>query len=175
MTREGETLTSSASNPSSPEEIEEILELIEDDPQLDLLNLLGTIPFLPPSEVRRLEEKAVFRRFPPGAVVFREGERGEEWGIVIRGEAEVRATYGGKEVVVGRVGAGEIVGEVAVFHHVPRTSTIVAREPLDLCLFPGDLLIELSTKYGEFRIFLEKIIHERAEGTIRALEASTPS
>lgn len=170
-------MTSSASNPSSPEEIEEILELIEEESQGDLLSFLKRSfgDYLPSSELELLRDQAVLRRFSPGSLVFREGEVGKEWGVVLRGVAEVRATYGGKELVVGRVGPGEIVGEVAILREVPRTSSVIARDPLELYLFPGTTLGELAQKYSSFRTFLEQLIHDRAEATIRILESSSPS
>lgn len=61
-------------------------------------------------------------RAAPGAVLAREGRIGREWIVIVSGSAVVRVC--GSEVA--RLGPGDVIGEVALLDHGPRTATVVA-------------------------------------------------
>ncbi len=61
--------------------------------------------------------------FSAGAVIFNEGESGDMMYVVQEGELEV--SYRGK--VIETVGAGGIVGEMALVDRSPRSATVVAK------------------------------------------------
>jgi CRP-like cAMP-binding protein len=62
----------------------------------------------------------------PGKVLCKEGERGQEFFVIVDGEVEV--TKDGKELAT-RAG-GEFFGEIALIEDIPRTATVTARTPL---------------------------------------------
>lgn len=70
---------------------------------------------------------------PAGTVLCREGSRGEEFFVIIDGEAAV--TRGGARVAT--VGPGEFFGEIAVLEPVLRTATVTAATPLRFFLVSG--------------------------------------
>jgi CRP-like cAMP-binding protein len=73
------------------------------------------------------------RRLRPGQVLMTEGEPGHEMYFVRRGElAILKRITGGVEQVVGRVGPGEFVGEMALFDRRPRSASIRAESETDL-------------------------------------------
>lgn len=61
-----------------------------------------------------------------GAVLCREGKRGQEFFVIMDGEAEV--TRKGKRVAT--CGPGEFLGEIALIEDVPRTATVTAKTPI---------------------------------------------
>jgi CRP-like cAMP-binding protein len=63
---------------------------------------------------------------PPGTVMCREGSRGQEFFVIITGEAEV--TRGGRHLAT--LGAGDFFGEIALLERVRRTATVTAVTPL---------------------------------------------
>ena len=63
-----------------------------------------------------------------GKELTREGEPGNEFVIVLEGEAEVR--IGGK--VVAQRGPGDYLGEIALIANRPRTATVVATPELTI-------------------------------------------
>lgn len=69
-----------------------------------------------------------------GRVLCRQGESGHEAFVVIAGEATV--TVDGREVQ--KVAPGEIIGEVSLLDHGPRTATVVAATPMHLLVVPGN-------------------------------------
>jgi CRP/FNR family transcriptional regulator, cyclic AMP receptor protein len=63
---------------------------------------------------------------PAGTVLCEQGARGQEFFVIIDGEATV--TRGKKAVAT--VGAGDFFGEIALLEHVTRTATVTAATPL---------------------------------------------
>ena len=77
------------------------------------------------------------RRLRAGQVLVREGEPGSEMYFIRRGElAVVKRITGGRsgevEQVVGRVGPGEFVGEMALFDRRPRSATMRAESDTEV-------------------------------------------
>lgn len=62
-----------------------------------------------------------------GTVIIEEGSHSEEMYIVVEGELVVtKHSGGGKEVELGRIGPGDVVGEIALLDDAPRTATVSA-------------------------------------------------
>jgi CRP-like cAMP-binding protein len=70
----------------------------------------------------------VEKKFSPGEVIFSEGEPSEYVVQVITGNVEIVKNVGGKEVLLGISGKGEIVGEMGIFEHRPRNATTRAKD-----------------------------------------------
>ena len=64
--------------------------------------------------------------YTKGEVIFREGEAGDHVCLITSGHAEVVRDLGDRSVVLGIVGAGEFVGEMAVVEGRPRSATVRA-------------------------------------------------
>ena len=101
------------------------------DDQILTLDALRRFPALAGLSSRELDALAArFHReqFAPGAVVFEERDTGETFYIVESGQAEV--VVGGHRT--GIVGHGACLGELALFHGLPRQATVRALTPLVL-------------------------------------------
>jgi CRP/FNR family transcriptional regulator, cyclic AMP receptor protein len=62
------------------------------------------------------------RRFAQGATIFKEGDRGEEFFVVVRGSVEIR--IGNRRLET--CGQNGIFGEMALIDDSPRSATVVA-------------------------------------------------
>lgn len=69
-------------------------------------------------------------RFEAGAVVFREGEPSQAILLIARGEVEVVKSLRGGHILLGRAGAGEVVGEMGVIEGRPRSATVRVSAPV---------------------------------------------
>src|ERR1700710_1306636 len=91
-------------------------------------------------ELRSLQSRAMTRTFKRGAAMLREGEEPTRVLVLTEGRAKaVTFTEDGKEVVLGFMSPGELLGEVSTLETRPRSATVVALEPVTtLALASGD-------------------------------------
>ena len=68
-----------------------------------------------------------------GKVLTREGDRGNEFFVLLNGAAEVQ--QGGKKVRM--LGPGDFFGEIALVSRSPRTATVTTTVPSDLLVITG--------------------------------------
>jgi len=67
--------------------------------------------------------------FPPGTLIFGEGEPGTVAYIIETGCVEISSLHGGKRVVLAQLGPGELFGEMALIDEQVRSATARAIEP----------------------------------------------
>ncbi len=75
---------------------------------------------------------AQLQRVPRGTTLVKEGEEGSSLFVVVSGAVEVFREAGGSEVVLARLGAGALFGEMALVTREPRTATVRAMTRADL-------------------------------------------
>ncbi len=81
---------------------------------------------LPPREIQHLAETLRSVEFPPGAIVFREGEFGDDLYLIGRGEVEVVKSLGTEdERRVAVFGPGSYFGEMSLFDRDGRRTASV--------------------------------------------------
>jgi len=67
------------------------------------------------------------RTYADGEVIVRQGEAGDCLYVIEDGTVEIVAERDGTETVLRTAGAGELLGEMAVFEHRPRSATVRAQ------------------------------------------------
>lgn len=85
---------------------------------------------LPADRLGPLAERLRALSADAGQVLMREGERAESFVLIHTGAAEIRHTGEDGPPVTDEVGAGGIIGEIALLRDKPRTATVTAVEPL---------------------------------------------
>ena len=65
-------------------------------------------------------------KFDDGEIIFEEGKAGDWVCVVLEGSVEVSKTVSGGKFVLGKLGRGEIFGELALLGAVNRTATVRA-------------------------------------------------
>lgn len=68
--------------------------------------------------------------FDSGETIVKQGERGDEFYIIVEGTAVVTQTIDGNEVKVGELGKSDYFGEIALLLDRPRAATVKAQSPL---------------------------------------------
>ena len=71
-------------------------------------------------------EGALGREYSDQEVICRQGEVGDRMYVIQAGNAVVVREEGNGEVVVGRLSAGDIFGEMSIFDRQPRSATVRA-------------------------------------------------
>jgi putative ABC transport system ATP-binding protein len=94
----------------------------------EMLSKVGFFESLGAAELSRVAEKMERRPFAPGDVLIRQGEQGEHFFLMRRGEVEVRVASPEGETRVATLGLGQYFGERALITGEVRNATIVARD-----------------------------------------------
>lgn len=83
----------------------------------------------------------------PDEFLFKEGEIAKHVFIVKRGRLRAVKGRGERQVVLGEIGVGEFVGEMAHINHEPRSASVMALEDCELIEIPfGSLDMVLFSK-----------------------------
>jgi CRP-like cAMP-binding protein len=98
-----------------------------------------------------------------GDYLFRQGETGDCGYIIASGEVEVyKRNKLGKDVLVGRLGAGELIGEICLLEeNAVRMATVVAfTDKVEvLRLDKADLMNEYAAVSPTMKIVIDALLH----------------
>ena len=92
------------------------------------LAIRGIYAYIHKELAARRAHKRLFH-FSPGEVLIREGDPIHEMYIVKSGQVRVLREANGREVPLGTLGAGEVLGVLGVVENRPQYATLVAVEP----------------------------------------------
>jgi MFS family permease len=112
--------------------------------ELALLRSLKLFAPLPPPVLESLAGALVPIRLEAGKEVFRQGDLGDRFYIVVAGEVEIVAD--GRVVAV--TGPGGFFGEIALLRDVPRTATVRAKAEAELRALERDDFIAAVTGHA---------------------------
>jgi len=101
-------------------------------------------------ELLRVMQAVEVRVYEEGDVVIQEGDRGDEFFIVLDGQ--VCVSRGGAKLT--HLGPGEHVGEMALIRSVPRSATVTAAGPAELIAIRRSDFFEILRKEHELAVKL---------------------
>jgi CRP-like cAMP-binding protein len=112
---------------------------------------------LSPAELDVLLSKLQPLEAPTGEAIIRQGERGDRFYVVRSGAVEVERDG----QTLARLGPGEAFGEIALMLDVPRTASVLAREPTRLLALEADDFRDVLASYLGRAGELERLSHLR--------------
>jgi CRP/FNR family transcriptional regulator, cyclic AMP receptor protein len=119
----------------------------------EVVELLGRVPVfstLVESDLERIAQLSVPRRFEPGEVVFREGDASDTCYVVRDGHARAIREHGdGRTITLATFGPGDFFGELAMFEDELRSATVEAIEPTLVVAVLGPDMRRLMTEHPE--------------------------
>jgi CRP/FNR family transcriptional regulator, cyclic AMP receptor protein len=119
----------------------------------EVVELLGRVPVfstLVESDLERIAELSVPRRFQPGEIVFREGDASDTCYVVREGRARAIREHGdGRTITLATFGPGDIFGELAMFEDELRSATVEAIEPTHVVAVLGPDMRRLMSEHPE--------------------------
>jgi len=81
------------------------------------------------------------RRFTAGELIMKEGaDAAGEAFVIHSGVVEVHRTFDGEDRLLGTMGEGELLGEMALFRNAPRSADIVAQSDVELLVIKNERL-----------------------------------
>jgi MFS family permease len=121
----------------------------------DATALLRAVPMLaalPEAVLERLAREAVPAAFPAGHVILREGEPGDRFYVVEKGQVSI----------LGRTfGPGEGFGEIALLRDVPRTATVMAVTDVELVALEREPFVAAVTGHAPAAAAADTLVSSR--------------
>ncbi|TNF91823.1 MAG: EAL domain-containing protein [Gammaproteobacteria bacterium] len=108
-----------------------------------------------------MESRLYTKSFLKGSIIFNEGDFGDVGYIVESGKIEVSIMDHDRRIVLGRLGKGSLLGEMALLDDAPRTATATALEDTVLTVIGHDQLHERLDQAEPFIRMLVDVIMER--------------
>jgi CRP/FNR family cyclic AMP-dependent transcriptional regulator len=111
------------------------------------------------------------RSLEKGQKLFDEGDPGESMFVIQSGTLSVFRRVGETEVPIAKLGAGELVGEMAVLEGLPRTACAVALEPSVVIELPSSIFEQIVRENGEIALRVLRKLSARLREADRLIHA----
>ena len=126
--------------------------------RIEMLARLARFSDFSDDEIHSVVEVATYLTVPQGWALMVEKTPADKAYLILEGEVSVRQK--GEEVA--RVGAGELIGEMALVNHKLRNATVVAETPLEVLHFTSENVEKLNQKVPHFQEALTGASQERS-------------
>ena len=127
---------------------------------LKKMEIVGKIPlfrYLGFQDVTKILSLAQVRKFSAGTVLALEGSLSEEMFIIAQGKVAVKKA---DQTIVERI-KGEIIGEMGLFDHAPRSASLLAAEETIVLVLERKELLSLLRKDSQLAVkFLWALTHD---------------
>jgi CRP-like cAMP-binding protein len=124
------------------------------------VELLKRVPLFAKLDKKGLQDVAHIADeidLPAGKEMATEGDRGREFFVLLKGEAEV--TKGGRQI--NTMQEGDFFGEIALVTKMPRTATVTAKTDVDVLVITERAFDELLKKSPEIGRSVAEALAER--------------
>src|SRR5512140_2269225 len=101
------------------------------------------------------------KEFPPGTVLFRDGEPGREMYVVQSGHIQISKQVGEVEKLLATLGPGEFVGEMALLNNKPRSATATCADACKLLVIDAKTFEAMIRGNAEIAIRMIKKLSDR--------------
>lgn len=101
------------------------------------------------------------REVPPGTVLFKEGDTGDEAYLIIEGKVEIFRERENNRIVLAHLGPDEFVGEMALFSDKGRSASAQALVPLTLKPLTKQTLLYNINQHPELGVLLIQTLTQR--------------
>lgn len=120
-------------------------------------------------------EDVLFQRlgktFPPGTVLFRDGERGKEMYVIQTGKVKISKEVRGEEQTLAVLGAGEFFGEMAILNNKPRSASATVVEESKMLVIDPKTFEAMIKGNTEIAVRMIKKLAQRLEETDQQIES----
>ncbi len=138
----------------------------------DVLSQVAILQTLPADGLSRLAEQGHRRAFPPGSQLMRQGDVSDSLHIILQGRVRVVRSHPQilRPVILAELGAGEIVGEMGVLDHEPRSATVTALNAVETLELDAATLAQTIMDHPEAAAALLQVLSRRVRSTDELVE-----
>lgn len=133
--------------------------------EVDLLRGIALFERMEPSKLKLLAMTSDRVNFRPNAVMMRQGDDGDAAYVIISGAADVLINTPNGQMKVAELGAGQIVGEIAILIDIPRTATIQTPEGLTALKISKENFLRLLHGSPQVGVEIIRVLAGRLEAT----------
>ncbi len=108
--------------------------------------------------------------FPPDTLIFREGAQGSQMGLIISGRVKVFKKLNGDELILGKLGKNEFIGEMSLFTGNPRSASVRTLEETRIAIFTLEDYLTKVKENPDFSCLLIREMARRLTVTHRIIE-----
>jgi CRP/FNR family transcriptional regulator, cyclic AMP receptor protein len=138
---------------------------------IELLRGHSILGQLPADTIEQLSTYVTRRRVQRGATIFVKGDAGQALMAVVRGSVRISLpAAGGHEVVLNRIQAGEVFGEMALLDGQPRSADATAIEDCELLVLDRRDLLHLVHQQPQVAVKLIEVVCARLRRTNEQVE-----
>lgn len=123
------------------------------------------------SEILGSNLDQLVRRFPAGAVLFREGEPGEKMYVIRTGKVSIWKQIAESEITLAVLGPGDFFGEMALLEGLPRSASATVLEDSLLIEVEGPAFDALVRTKGEIAVRLMRRLSARLRDADKQIQA----
>ncbi|HEV8672276.1 MAG TPA: cyclic nucleotide-binding domain-containing protein [Candidatus Limnocylindria bacterium] len=117
---------------------------------------------LPEPGLQTLAERGRPRRFATGNVIMRQGDASDVLHVITRGRVRVeRGQAGETPLVLAELGAGDVIGEMGLLDHAPRSATVTALEDTETIEIHATVIALVVMEYPQVASALLRILSRR--------------
>jgi CRP-like cAMP-binding protein len=137
--------------------------------------LAGFLASLTPSESDDLLRCGRPRRFARGAIIVEEGEHARRVAAILTGRVKVSCfSDDGREIVLGALGPGDLIGELSALDDEPCSATVTTLETVEaLVLSPTTFIAFLDTHPRVTRALLGMVTQKLRDADRKRVEFGT--
>ena len=143
------------------------MSLLKED--VEVLRGVPIFASVDPAKLKLLAFASQRLVFDEGQTLCKEGERGEQAYVIVKGAADVFVRAGDDNIRVASVGRNDFVGDMAILCDTPRTATVRASTRCETLVIGKSQLMGLLKSFPEMGIAMMRVLASRLERTNHAL------
>ena len=141
-----------------------------------LLRDLVVFECLADQQIDDLMKSLELRRLEPEETLFMEGAKDASLYVVAFGVMNISRQAGAISETIGRIGAGEYIGEIGMLTGAPHAATVIARTHCQVYRLPREAIAPLLSENAELAAAFDKSVRRGLEIIHRGVAArATPS
>ncbi len=126
---------------------------------------------LPEDGLEALAMRGKHHRYEPGEVLLRQGDLSETMHVLLTGRVRVERDQSEEgTVLLAELGPNEVVGEMGVLDHAPRSATVTAIEATETLELHATALAVVLIQYPAVAAILLRTLSRRLRGADELVE-----
>ena len=119
--------------------------------------------FRPAEQLIALAESGQRRLFLEGKVLMAQDAANQSLHILVKGRVRVDRIANGKNELIGRLGPGDLIGDMGVLNGTPRLATVTAIEDVETLELGEEVLRGVFKQHSALLLAMMRLVHDRLE------------